>query len=196
MKKGVIIVAGGSGYRMGGDIPKQYLDLEGKPVLVHTLERFFYFDPHMKIVLVMATDHQRFWNTIASSYDYGSRIEVATGGETRYISVKNGLRLIDDGLIVGIHDAVRPLVSQQTLKRCYEVAEEKGSSIPVTEMDETVRMVGEQGHSVHMDRSILRRIQTPQVFKSEMIRKAYNQPFQPSFTDDASVFDEIGVSSE
>jgi 2-C-methyl-D-erythritol 4-phosphate cytidylyltransferase len=191
MKKGVIIVAGGSGHRMGGHIPKQYLDLAGKPVIVRTLDRFFDFDPQMKIVLVLAKGHMEFWNTISKNYNYGSRIDVAQGGESRYRSVKNGLQLMGDGLMLGIHDAVRPLVSHHTLKQCYEIAAEKGSCIPVTDMDETVRMVREQGHSEHLDRSILRRVQTPQVFKSELIRKAYDQPCKPAFTDDASVFESI-----
>jgi len=191
MKKGVIIVAGGSGHRMGGHIPKQYLDLEGKPVIVRTLDRFLDFDPQIKIVLVLAPGHKEFWNTISNSYNYGSRIDVTQGGESRYRSVKNGLKLMGDGLLLGIHDAVRPLVSQHTLKQCYGIAAKNGSCIPVTDMDETVRMVGDQGHSEHLDRSILRRVQTPQVFKSELIRKAYDQPYKPSFTDDASVFESI-----
>ncbi len=189
MKRGVIIVAGGSGYRMKNDLPKQYIDLAGKPVIVHTLERFICFDPYMKIVLVLAEDHQRFWNNLSDSYDYNSRITMAPGGETRYESVKNGLQLVEDGLIIGIHDAVRPLVSQDTLKRCYKVAAEKGSCIPVQEVEETIRAVDLQGHSLHLDRSTLRRVQTPQVFKSEMIRKAYQEPYKPEFTDDASVFE-------
>lgn len=191
MKKGVIIVAGGSGHRMGGHIPKQYLDLEGKPVIVRTLDRFFDFDPQIKIVLVLAPGHMELWNTISKNYNYGSGIDVTQGGESRYRSVKKGLKLMGDGLLLGIHDAVRPLVSRHTLKQCYEIAAKNGSCIPVTDMDETVRMVREQGHSEHLDRSILRRVQTPQVFKSELIRKAYDQPYKPSFTDDASVFESI-----
>jgi len=189
MNRGVIIVAGGSGHRMENQIPKQYLDLEGKPVIVHTLEKFLQFDQYMEVVLVLATEHQKFWEGIANSQGYGSGIKIAKGGETRYESVKSGLQFIKDGVIVGIHDAVRPLVSQETLKRCYDEATVKGSGIPVTEMDETVRMVKGQDHSVHMDRSTLRRVQTPQVFKSEMIREAYNKIRKQDFTDDASVYE-------
>jgi len=185
----VVIVAGGSGRRMERDIPKQYLDLQGKPLIIHTLEKFLQFDPGMKVVLVMASGHRKFWDVISISYDQGSGMMVAAGGETRYDSVKNGLQYIDDGLIVGIHDAVRPFVSHETIARCYAAAGKTGSGIPVMEMDESVRMIQSSSQSVHMDRLKLRRVQTPQVFKSEMIKDAYRQPFDPAFTDDASVFE-------
>ena len=189
MKRGVIIVAGGSGRRMESHIPKQYLDLAGKPLIVHTLEKFLSFDPDMEVVLVLATEHQKYWEEISKSHGYGSGIKIANSGTTRYGSVKNGLQFIKDGVIVGIHDAVRPLVSHGTLRRCYEEAEAKGSGIPVVEMDETVRMVQERNHSIHMDRSALRRVQTPQVFRSELIREAYDQTSKQDFTDDASVYE-------
>ena len=185
----VVVVAGGSGRRMGKDIPKQYLDLQGKPLIIHTLEKFLQFDPGMKVILVMASGHRKFWDVISISYNQGSGIVVAAGGETRYDSVKNGLQYIDDGLIVGIHDAVRPFVSHETIARCYAAASESGSGIPAMEMDESVRMIQSSGQSVHMDRLKLRRVQTPQVFKSEMIKEAYKQPFDQAFTDDASVFE-------
>ncbi|MEN8226988.1 MAG: 2-C-methyl-D-erythritol 4-phosphate cytidylyltransferase [Bacteroidota bacterium] len=191
MNRGVVIVAGGRGQRMGSEMPKQYMKLLGKPVIIHTLEIFFHFDPHMKVVLVLASDHRKFWNEIPFSDEYGSRIEFAQGGESRYDSVKNGLRLIDDDLVVGIHDAVRPLVSLETLERCYASAAESGSGIPVIEMDESVRMVKGEGHSVPMDRSRLRRVQTPQVFRSAMIKEAYNQPGNAEFTDDAAVYESL-----
>ncbi|MCK5136831.1 MAG: 2-C-methyl-D-erythritol 4-phosphate cytidylyltransferase [Bacteroidales bacterium] len=185
----VVVVAGGVGRRMGNNIPKQYLDLDGKPLIIHTLEKFLQFDPDMKVVLVMASGHRKFWDVISISYDYGSGIIIAAGGETRYESVKNGLQYIEDGLIVGIHDAVRPFVSPETIKRCYLAAAESGCGIPVVEMDESVRMIQSPDHSVYMDRSKLRRVQTPQVFKSEMIKKAYRQPCDLDFSDDASVFE-------
>lgn len=174
---------------MGTQIPKQYLELKGKPVIVHTLGVFLKFDPSIQIVLVLADGHEQIWKRITRSYGYLSEIRVALGGRTRYDSVKSGLQLIEDGLIIGIHDAVRPLVSIDTLKRSYDKAEQTGSAIPVTEVEETIRRIGKKGSSEHLDRSTLRRVQTPQVFRSEMIRKAYNQPYQPSFTDDASVYE-------
>ena len=187
----VVIVAGGSGRRMGGAIPKQYLDLNGQPLIIHTLDRFFEYDRDMKVVLVMAKGHRKFWDVISISYDRGPGIVVTTGGETRYHSVKNGLQHIEDGVVVGIHDAVRPLVSQATIDRCYRAAAESGSGIPVMDMDESVRMVTEPGHSVHLERAKLKRVQTPQVFLSERIKEAYNQVCDPSFIDDASVYESL-----
>ena len=191
MKHGVVIVAGGTGQRMGSEIPKQYMELDGKPIIIHTLEKFFHFDPYIKVVLVLAAGHLGYWETISLSHEFGSSVEVAPGGETRYESVKSGLKFMEDNLIVGIHDAVRPLVSLETLERCYASAAESGSGIPVIEMDESVRLVKEEGHSVQMDRSGLRRVQTPQVFKSELIKEAYKQPGEEKFTDDASVYESL-----
>jgi 2-C-methyl-D-erythritol 4-phosphate cytidylyltransferase len=191
MKQAVVLVAGGAGHRMGGSLPKQYLELAGKPLIIHTLERFLHFDPEIKIILVVAAGHLNLWNEVSAQYDWASRIKVAHGGATRYESVKNGLQQIGDGWIVGIHDAVRPLVSQETLQRCYATAASNGSAIPVIEMDESVRMVDDHGKSSPVDRSRLKRVQTPQVFKSEMISEAYRQICDPSLTDDASVFESL-----
>jgi 2-C-methyl-D-erythritol 4-phosphate cytidylyltransferase len=185
----VVVVAGGEGRRMKSDIPKQYLDLAGKPLIIHTLERFLSFDPRIRIVLVMAAGHRNFWDVISISYDLGEGITVATGGRSRYESVKNGLQHIDQQCIVGIHDAVRPLVSTDTVKRCYASAAAKGSGIPVIDMDDSVRLTGEGDASTHLDRSRLKRVQTPQVFQSNMIKEAYRQPYRDDFTDDASVFE-------
>ena len=174
---------------MGAEIPKQFMKLEGKPVIMHTIEKFFRFDPGIRMVLVLASDHLRLWESIASAQLYGSGILLAPGGETRYESVRNGLHFIEDGIVVGIHDAVRPLVSLGTLERCYNSAAQHGSGIPVTEMDETVRMTGQNNQSEHLDRSRLRRVQTPQVFQSKMIKEAYLNAENKEHTDDASVFE-------
>lgn len=191
MNRAVIIVAAGSGSRMGGDLPKQYLLLLGKPVIIHTLEIFYHFDPALKVVLVLAAAHHKIWEQISSSYDTAKRVTLVNGGSTRYKSVQNGLEHIDEGIIVGIQDAVRPLVDLGTLTRAYDAAEQKGSGVPVIEMDESVRMLDNQGGSVHMDRSRLRKVQTPQVFRSEDIIHAYQQAFQSGFTDDASVYESV-----
>lgn len=186
----VVVVAGGSGRRMGGTVPKQYLELKGKAVLIHTLERFYAYDPQIKIVLVLASAHLSLWERIASSSQAARLTEVVTGGETRHDSVRNGLKMIPDSCIVGIHDAVRPLVSQDTIKRCYSAAMESGSGIPVLEMEESVRMVSESG-SANLERAKLRRVQTPQVFRSEQIREAYDSCYMTSLTDDASVYESV-----
>ncbi|MCD4711185.1 MAG: 2-C-methyl-D-erythritol 4-phosphate cytidylyltransferase [Bacteroidales bacterium] len=191
MKKAVIIVAAGSGSRMGGELPKQYLELMGKPLIMHTLERFTRFDPEMKLVVVLAPAHKKLWEQMAGSYELARGVTLANGGATRYDSVKNGLTHIDEGVITGIHDAARPLISQDTLSRSYAAAVREGSGIPVIEMDESIRMLNQQGGSVHMDRSRLKRVQTPQVFRSDRIKQAYQQAYDPAFTDDASVYESV-----
>jgi 2-C-methyl-D-erythritol 4-phosphate cytidylyltransferase len=189
VKKAVIIVAAGSGSRMGGELPKQYLQLLGRPLIVHTLERFQRFDPEMKLVVVLAPAHKELWEQMAASYEIAGGVTLALGGPTRYDSVKSGLKQIDKETLIGIHDAARPLVSQDTLIRCYDAALRKGSGIPVVEMDESVRMLDAEGGSVHMDRNSLKRVQTPQVFRSNRIKKVYQQPYNQAFTDDASVYE-------
>ena len=186
----LVVVAAGSGRRMGGVVPKQYLDLRGKAVIIHTLEQFYRYDPKIKIVLVLAKDHLKFWNEISSSSEAALGCEVVIGGKNRYDSVRNGLQLIPNGCIVGIHDAVRPLVSQETIGRCYRAAHESGSGIPVLEMEDSIGMITASG-SENLERTNLRRVQTPQVFKSELIKSAYDQAFSPRVTDDASVYEAL-----
>ena len=189
MKKAVIVVAAGTGSRMGGEIPKQYLQLQGKPLIVHSLERFRIFDPQMKFVVVLAPAHKELWEQFVATYAIAKEITLAPGGATRFDSVKSGLIQVDEETLVGIHDAVRPLVSQETLIRCYDAALYTGSGIPVVEIDDSVRMLDAKGGSVHMDRSNLKRVQTPQVFKSDRIKRAYEQLYTHAFTDDASVYE-------
>jgi len=140
--------------------------------------------------VVLAKNHLKFWGEIASASKAAMGSEVVTGGKNRYDSVKRGLQLIPDGCIVGIHDAVRPLVSLETIGRCYRAALESGSGIPVFEMNESVRMITAMG-SENLERANLRRVQTPQVFRSELIREAYERNHAPSVTDDASLFESI-----
>lgn len=189
MKKAVLIVAAGSGSRMGGKVPKQYLRLLGKPIIVFTLEKFRQFDPDIQMVIVLAHEHRELWEQLSASYEIARGLTTAPGGATRFDSVKNGLDYIDQAGLIGIHDAVRPLVSQGTLKRSYDAAIRQGSGIPVLEMDESVRMLDGQGSSMHLERSRLRRVQTPQVFLTEKIKEAYQQAYNPDFTDDASVYE-------
>jgi len=186
----VIIVAGGSGARMGGAVPKQYMDIGGKPMIIHTMERFLEFDPAIQLVLVRADGHRKIWARIERDYLPGREISVVGGGDTRFSSVKIGLQQIDDETIVGIHDAVRPLVSRDTIERCYRSAIETGSGIPVVEMDESVRLV-RSDRSEPVDRSVLKRVQTPQVFRSGQIKEAYRLASDQSFTDDATVYESI-----
>jgi len=189
MKRAVVIVAAGSGRRMGDKLPKQYLQMEGKPILVHTLEKFRHFDPEMDIVVVLAPAQREWWDELAATYEVSRGTTLAEGGATRFDSVKNGLKYVGPDLLVGIHDAVRPLVSRGTLERSYEAALRDGSGIPVIEMNESVRMLDKGSGSVHLDRSRLRIVQTPQVFLSDRIKQAYLQSYNPAFTDDASVYE-------
>ena len=193
MKKSVIIVAGGSGLRMGSTTPKQFLPLSGKPVLMRTIERFA--EAGMETIVVVLPESQTdYWEKLCEKYKFNIAHTVAYGGETRFHSVRNGLNAIageDDG-IVGIHDGVRPLVSTDTIRRCYAEAEKYGSAIPVAVATESVRIVESNGTSWAIDRSTVRLVQTPQVFRSETIRRAYGQEFSPIFTDDASVAEANG----
>jgi 2-C-methyl-D-erythritol 4-phosphate cytidylyltransferase len=189
MRRAAVIVAGGLGIRMGGEVPKQYMELAEKPVIVHTLEKFLQFDPHMELVVVMANSHREYWDAISEKYELLSGITVTIGGVSRYDSVKNGLNHVAEGMVVGIHDAVRPLVSQGTLERSYSAAVRWGSGVPVIELDDSVRRVDTPEGSTRVDRTKLRRVQTPQVFQSALIKQAYNQHTDPAFTDDASVYE-------
>lgn len=189
MKKAVLIVAAGSGKRMEGDLPKQYLPINGKAILIHTLERFLLFDPQMKIILVVAPEHKDLWEQVQAGYEISGDLSLAWGGPTRFDSVRKGLDLIREEALIGIHDAVRPLVGQDTLARCYEAAERTGSGIPVLDLEDSIRMLDDQGGSLPMDRSRLKRVQTPQVFRSDQIKEAYQQANNADFTDDASVYE-------
>ncbi len=195
MKKFILIVAGGSGHRMGSEIPKQFLELCGKPVLMHTLQVFYNFDPTSKIILVLPSSQLDFWNKLCTKHQFNLPHLLAIGGETRFHSVRNGLKFIDEPGIVFIHDGVRPLVSEATLQRCYQAAKAKGNAIPVLPVTESLRkMEGIQNISV--DRNLYYSVQTPQTFRSEQILNAFEQDYDPSFTDDASVAWKAGYSIE
>lgn len=191
MKKFVIIVAGGSGLRMGTDLPKQFLELCGKPVLMHTIQCFYDFDPHSELILVLPLLQQEYWSQLCQEHSFTLPHQVATGGETRFHSVQNGLRLIQGEGIIFIHDGVRPLVSRETLGRCFETAREYGNALPVLPVNESLRQLeGDQNRAV--DRSQYLIVQTPQTFHSAQILQAFSQPYDPAFTDDATVAEKAG----
>jgi 2-C-methyl-D-erythritol 4-phosphate cytidylyltransferase len=193
MKKFVIIVAGGSGSRMGTEIPKQFLELCGKPVLMHTIQVFHDFDPESKIILVLPEDQQQFWKGLCLKHSFSLLHQVVSGGKTRFHSVLNGLSQIEDEGIVFIHDGVRPLVSRETLDRCLETAKKYGNAIPVLPVTESLRkLAGDLNISV--DRSQYFSVQTPQTFRCEQILEAFQQDFDPAFTDDASVAEKAGFT--
>ena len=191
MKKYIIIVAGGKGLRMGGDIPKQFLPVCGKPVLMRTLEAFHAYDASIRLILVLPVSQQAYWKQLCEEYQFELVHEIANGGETRFHSVKNGLALVEEDGLVGVHDGVRPFVSQEVITRCYEEAVSLKAVIPVIGVVETVRhLIGEGSETVPRDQYKL--VQTPQVFDVTLLRRAYQQEYTDLFTDDASVVEALG----
>lgn len=192
MKKYVIIVAGGKGLRMGSDLPKQFLPVGGKPVLMHTLEVFRKYDAAIQLILVLPREQQNFWKQLCREHDFDVEHRVVDGGETRLHSVKNGLALVQAPGLVGVHDGVRPFVSVEVIRRCYDLAEQHKAVIPVVDVVETLRHLTEVG-SETVSRNDYKLVQTPQVFDVELLKQAYEQEFTPFFTDDASVVEAMGV---
>lgn len=191
MKKHIIIVAGGKGLRMGGDIPKQFLPVCGKPVLMRTLEAFRTYDPSIHIVLVLPVSQQTYWKELCRTCRFELPHDIADGGETRFHSVMNGLALVEGDGLVGVHDGVRPFVSQEVIARCYEEASRQKAVIPVVGVVETVRHLTDEG-SETVPRDLYRLVQTPQVFDAALLRRAYQQEYTALFTDDASVVEALG----
>lgn len=185
MKEYVIIVAGGKGLRMGADIPKQFLPIGGKPILMRTLERFREFSADLKIILVLPESQQDYWKTLCEQFHFTLTHQLADGGETRFHSVQNGLALIPDDAegVVGVHDGVRPFPSIEVIRNCYETARKKKAVIPVIPVVETLMHMG-QGN---VPREEYRLVQTPQVFDIHLLKKAFTQTYSSHFTDDASV---------
>lgn len=190
----MIIVAGGHGTRMGSDIPKQFLKIDGKPILMRTLERFHKYDPEMHLIVVLPKEQQEYWHKLCEEYHFTIPHEIADGGETRFESSKNGLALIPDDAegLVGFHDGVRPFVSHDTIRRCIEMAEEEYTAIPVVPVTSTLRHIDPRGGGFNVDRSLYREVQTPQVFDITLARQAFNQPDRSQFTDDSSVIESLG----
>lgn len=193
MTRYALIVAGGQGLRMGGDLPKQFLLLGDKPVLMHTLEAFCRYDAAMRLIVVLPREQQTYWVELCRRYAFEIPHTVVDGGETRFQSVKNGLGVIDGPGVVGVHDGVRPFVSEEVIGRCYELALTQKAVVPVVDIFDTIRCVdGQQSRTV--ERSLYKVVQTPQVFDVELLKRAYSQSYTPFFTDDASVVEALGVS--
>jgi len=193
INKYALIVAGGSGSRMNADVPKQFLLLNERPVLMYTIERFYDYNNSIGILLVLPENQFSLWATLCTEHNFNIQHQVVAGGSVRFESVKNGLSKIQGDGIVAIHDGVRPLVNIETIGRCFEVAAEKGNAIPVMPVIESLRIIdGENSKAV--DRSSFVTIQTPQVFNFSEIKEAYNQPFNETFTDDASVLEATGTA--
>ena len=192
-KYSVIIVAGGRGLRAGGILPKQFQCIGGKPMLMHTIQAFYDFDKHMRIVVVVPPEFLELWDSLCAEYLFDIYHLVVTGGKTRFHSVKNGLREITDKEIVGIHDGARPFVSHDLIDRCYrETGKFLCGTVPVIDEKHTVRIISENS-SKHVNRTELKVVQTPQVFPAFLIKQAYQADYKPYFTDDASVMEQYGI---
>lgn len=192
MNKYFIVVAGGKGVRMGKDIPKQFIALQGLPILMHTISRLHQSVPDARIILVLPQKHIDMWNELVCKHSFDIPVQIAFGGDTRFDSVKNGLELIEEeDALVAIHDGVRPFVSEQVVRRCFEEVVEKGAVIPVVRPVDSIRFGDEDGGSKPIDRDRCYMVQTPQTFRFSLLRRAYQQPYRPSFTDDASVIEAI-----
>lgn len=193
MDNNIVIVAGGKGLRMGKDLPKQFIPIGGKPVLMHTVEAFYRFDNKINIILVLPSSHQDYWKQLCTEYMFDIPHCIATGGDTRFHSVKNGLELVSSGL-VGVHDGVRPFVSVDLITRCYCSAQIHKAVIPVIPSADSLREMTDDVHSHIIDRSRIRLVQTPQVFDSQLLKEAYKAQYKNSFTDDASVVESFNCT--
>lgn len=191
MKKFAVIVAGGSGIRMQTEIPKQFLLLREIPVLMQTLYRFHETNLPIKLFVVLPEKHVTSWKALCARHNFILSHEMVTGGETRFDSVKNGINFIEENGLVAVHDAVRPLISPAFINRLFEDALKFGNAVPAIAVNETIRMVnGNENKTI--DRSSLRIIQTPQVFEIASLKRAFDKPYHPSFTDEATVMEMAG----
>ena len=194
MRKHVIIVAGGSGSRMKQALPKQFIEILGKPIMVHTIEAFLAYDPSIHIVLVLPEAHLPTWTELKAKYLSSQDVSIAFGGATRFQSVLSGLNQVDNGL-VAIHDAVRPMISKEVIGSSFDLAMTKGSGVVMVPLKDSIREKGEDG-TVARDRSLYYAVQTPQTFQVELIKQAFAQEESPLFTDDASVYEASGKQVE
>lgn len=192
MRTVAIIVAGGSGTRFGAQLPKQFLELGGKPILMRTIQAFD--GGSIDIIVTLPVDQMELWHELCQQYAFDVLHRVVPGGETRWHSVKNALDSISDpnGVdIIAVHDGVRPLASAALIARVLDAARRDGAAIPVVALNDSVRqVVGDMSHA--LDRSSLRAVQTPQAFEARLLLDAYSLPYEPTFTDDASVVEKFG----
>ena len=188
MEKIALIVAGGEGKRMNNEVPKQFLLLNGLPILMHTLKKFIYLD---KIILVLPSTQFEYWKTLCKQYNFTQKHILVVGGINRFGSVKNGLKKINDNSIVAIHDGVRPLISTELIDRLIEATKKNVGVIPIIPIKDSIRKV-DGNRSVVVNRNALYKVQTPQCFYLKAIKEAYQQNFSIFFTDDASVFESYG----
>lgn len=188
--KTIIITAGGIGTRMQSDVPKQFLVIDDQPVLMHTLRRFYSFDPKIQIILTLPSDWISYWKELLEKYQCDIPHQIVEGGKERFDSIKNALRM-SQGNLIGVHDGVRPFVSKKTISECFLTAEKVGAAIPYLPIHESMRQISGET-SVGVNRVEFVTVQTPQCFQREILLNAYEQSFKNSFTDDASVVESNG----
>lgn len=193
MKYYAIIVAGGQGSRMQENVPKQFLLLNGKPVLMHTMEAFHSCALKPEIILVLNVHQHQYWEQLCIDFNFRIPHRLVSGGEERFHSVSNGLKIIKGDGIVAVHDAVRPLISPELIQHAFRTAEEKGNAVVGVSPTDSIRKLNPTGHSEALNRNMVVLIQTPQTFDLNLLRKAYLQPYRSGFTDDASVVEHLGV---
>lgn len=186
-----IIVAGGKGERMNADIPKQFLEIHGRPILMYTLEVFYRYDASIQLVLALPPLQIDCWKELCKKHAFTLPHQIVAGGQTRFHSVKNGLDAVKVPALVAVHDGVRPLVSIETIARCFDAAGQFDAAIPVIDLVDSIRQITPVG-SISVDRNTYKSVQTPQIFDAELLKKAYEQEFSSLFTDDASVVEASG----
>jgi len=192
MKKIAVIVAGGTGSRMNSELPKQFMLLNGKPILYYTLQNFLDSFPDLNVILVLPEEHIAAGQEIIDAFFDYQRIQITVGGKTRFHSVQNGLSLISEESIVFVHDAVRCFASPGLIRRCYEAAVELGSAVPVTDSKDSIRILTEDGNEA-LERDLVKMVQTPQVFHSKIILPAYHIDYKDKYTDEATVVEAFGM---
>ncbi len=192
MKKFVVIVAGGSGTRMGGNVPKQFIEIGGLPVLMHTIRQFYECGDTFHIILVLPAEQIPVWKELCLKHDFFIKHQLVEGGSTRFQSVKNALKTVENDGLVAIHDGVRPFVSVKTIVKSFEVAQISGNAVAAVKLKDSIRITDEKGDSKAIDRNKCYLIQTPQTFRSSLIKKAFEIRESPDFTDDATVLERLG----
>jgi 2-C-methyl-D-erythritol 4-phosphate cytidylyltransferase len=192
MQRSTIIVAGGSGKRLGGPVPKQFQSAKGRPLLMWTIEAFHRYDPAMPLIVVLPQEHFDIWKALCMGHRFFVPHKVVAGGEQRWHSVKAGLSMVEGDGLVAVHDGVRPLVSTALIARCFEAADRSSAAIPVVPVVPSIRETTAEG-SRALDRSRLLAVQTPQCFHADLLRKAFEQPYDPAFTDEAALVERLGV---
>lgn len=190
-KNYIILTAGGSGKRMESDIPKQFIPIVEKPLLIWAIEAFYSWDPGLVIIVVIPPKYISLWKELCQEFDLRIDHKIVEGGETRFASVKNALSIIKGEGLTGVHDGVRPFPSIETIKRVFHAAEKNNAAVPYIDTSDSLRKVVE-GNNVRINRANIKRIQTPQVFRTSLLKEAYQQSYNKNFTDDASVVEALG----